>query len=141
MISYFKYFLFKNRRNKFIESTYKAEDPWSSALNFEAVDDFIKSFVKETNSVILDIGCGEGLYSDLLKSIARQYIGVDISKIAIARARKKHSLNADMNFLNLDFDQIPKNGLRAEILCFNFVLDYLGFQQFPMAFSSTLFEV
>ena len=140
MLRYFKYFLFKIRRNKFIESNYKAEDPWSSALHLEVVQHFIKTYVKENHKILLDVGCGEGIHAKILKTITSRFIGIDISKTAIERAKKRNQSVENVFFINRDFDQIEKNKIKADIICFNFTLDYLGFQKFPMVFSQKLYQ-
>ncbi len=52
---------------------------------------------------VLDIGCGKGTFTHLLKKVNNQVIGIDLSETAIARARAKYD---DIEFLQLDTSQI-----------------------------------
>ncbi|MFA5127351.1 MAG: class I SAM-dependent methyltransferase [Patescibacteria group bacterium] len=69
---------------------------------------------------ILDVGCGLGTILDFLNSIQRKkYLGIDISKVAITKARKKKA-----NFKNIDFNAF-KSKTKYDIIIFNEVLYYL----------------
>uniref|UniRef100_A0A6C0M020 Methyltransferase type 11 domain-containing protein n=1 Tax=viral metagenome TaxID=1070528 RepID=A0A6C0M020_9ZZZZ len=65
---------------RFNETRYS---PW------KAVDNFISMI--ESNSIVLDIGCGNGKYSNLLKQ--SYYIGIDMSSMLID-ITKNHGVDA-----------------------------------------------
>ena len=49
---------------------------------------------KLTGKEILELGCGIGyLYENYLKEVCKEYLGIDVSSVAIERA-KKHLLNS-----------------------------------------------
>lgn len=54
--------------------------------------EFVKNIIPE-NSVILDIGCGEGYGTSSLAERAYRVIGLDVDKKTITRASKKYILN------------------------------------------------
>jgi SAM-dependent methyltransferase len=66
---------------------------------------------------ILDVGCGDGVLRTYFeRADIGEYIGLDISSIAIANARKKAF--PDTQFLVADFDTTPDLGL-FDIVIFN----------------------
>lgn len=85
---------------------------------------FIKRNIKSTDKVIMDIGCGPGLWMKLLdKFLTKEctLIGVDTDYSAIesANARLKHS-NSNINFINCNVEDYVYNLPNADlILLFN----------------------
>ena len=59
----------------------------------DKVADLMKTLLNENNCAILDIGCGEGYYTEHfyqeLKSKNTQVYGLDVSKVAIKYAAKR----------------------------------------------------
>jgi trans-aconitate methyltransferase len=138
MFSWFRYFLFKKRRNHYLNRMYSARDPWSSALTFEMISHKIKTELGARKfSAALDVGCGEGSYSALLSGFAKAYLGADVSAPALARAR---SLNPSLRFVQKDFDSLPSLQQKFDLIVFNFALDYLGFQDHPELFTQNLYS-
>ncbi len=69
---------------------------------------------------ILDVGCGLGTVVDFLNnSQKKKYLGLDISREALKRARKKN-----VNFQNVDFAKF-RSKTKFDIIIFNEVLYYL----------------
>lgn len=143
MFKSIKYFLFKRRRNKFIKEMYENEDPWSAALVFDLVSGFVITHTQGQYKQALDIGCGEGLLTPTLKNISEHYTGIDVSEAALARAREKNKDQINIDFRLLDFDEISVFGAnkKFDLLCFNFSLDYLGFQKHPHKFTQNLYSL
>lgn len=71
------------------------------------LSDLIKEKIKEdSNTIILDIGCGEGYYTEQIKNRvpSPSYIGIDISKEAIKKAAKRKE---DILFLVANSSNMP----------------------------------
>ena len=62
---------------------------------------------------ILDIGCGAGFYTDLFRQIGYNPVGIDISQIAIEKARSKYP--------DLDFDVVDALNLPYDKKCFDVI--------------------
>ena len=118
---------------------YQTEDPWSSVLHLQAVHEFLRTHAGRNYRYVLDAGCGEGIYAEGFLKIAQSYLGVDISATAIARAREKHA-GSSARFLQSDVFSLDLSRNRPDLVVFNFVLDYLGFQKFPKTFSAHLYS-
>ena len=71
---------------------------------------------------ILDLGCGEGTR---LNSIAKgkKGEGVDISKVAISKARKTYS---KLKFINADLENLPIKNNEFDLVFSAFVLEHLS---------------
>lgn len=52
-----------------------------------------------TNGILIDAGCGEGYYSEILNKQGFSVVGVDLSKFATDAASKRLSKQASENFL------------------------------------------
>jgi 2-polyprenyl-3-methyl-5-hydroxy-6-metoxy-1,4-benzoquinol methylase len=141
MLNSLKYLFFKKRRNKFINEMYKAVDPWSASLTFDLVSGFMITHTQGHYKSALDVGCGEGLLTATIRNISQKYTGIDVSEKALARAKEKNKNLTDINFVLLDFDQSNKLENKFDVLCFNFSLDYLGFQKHPKKFTESLYNL
>lgn len=73
--------------NRYFESI---SDGWNKisyeVIKAEIMDD---CRLKNNNSVVLDIGCGVGLYNPTLIKDGNEYIGIDLSECAVTIARDK----------------------------------------------------
>lgn len=83
--------------------------------------DWILSQTNEEKLKILDLGCGPGLYSEILAQKGHQVTGVDFSKNSIEYASneaKKKQL--DINYLNQDYTKLvlPENEFDLVLLIF-----------------------
>lgn len=69
--------------------------------------DWILSQSDKEKLNILDLGCGPGLYSEILAQKGHQVTGVDFSKNSIIHAIKEaHKKNLDIRYLNKDYTQL-----------------------------------
>lgn len=136
-----KYYLFKKKRNAYINEMYKSTDPWSSALTHKDLQKNLDSLwgAHKFNNC-LDVGCGEGLFTEFLREHCISYTGVDISEVALNRARHVNT-QTQTEYLNMDFDQLSHLKKKYDLIFFNFVLDYLGFQDFPHVFASNMYQI
>lgn len=141
MLDAFYYFLFKRRRLKFLEEMYQMIDPWSAEISRPRIESFLQKRLTQTKNECLDIGCGEGLFVEALSRVSHHYTGVDISPTAVQRAQSRNIKIQNAKFVRADFDALERLHKKYDLLCFNFVLDYLGFQKHPKQFSRHLFAV
>jgi SAM-dependent methyltransferase len=76
-----------------MNALYIAEDPWnmgslSQQHRFSETNKIILDNFGKVNS-LLEIGCGEGHQSVYLQAICKKLIGIDVSRRAIERARRR----------------------------------------------------
>lgn len=135
MAGYHKYvFDQENQRvvGKF-EEMYQAED----IENFDSWhQDDMRLLTKQISLVllnrynfnnVLDVGCGKGAFTHLLKKENNQVTGIDVSKTAIKRAKATF---ADISFNCVDltkdsFNKMPLFSKQYDLIVFMEVLSYL----------------
>jgi 2-polyprenyl-3-methyl-5-hydroxy-6-metoxy-1,4-benzoquinol methylase len=76
-----------------IDAAYRVEDPWvmsspKEQYRFERTNQIIESHLGRPES-ILEIGCGEGHQTEHLARLCEHMYGLDVSKTAIERARRR----------------------------------------------------
>jgi 2-polyprenyl-3-methyl-5-hydroxy-6-metoxy-1,4-benzoquinol methylase len=91
---------------------YFLNDPWkldssNEIVRFQGTLNVIWKEIGEHFRSILEVGCGEGLQTRYLASLADEIIGVDPSFIAIKRARAKQIANASFQIGDLSSYQMP----------------------------------
>ena len=92
---------------------YAAPDPWHiSHARFR--DKVLRRCLKRIirNKSVLELGCGEGHLTHAIFGKARSVVGIDISDVAIARAKSLNLPNA--RFESADFLQASFRGLRRD---------------------------
>ena len=57
--------------------------------------------------IVLDAGCGTGKYLNILENIIKKYIGIDLSKNQLEKAKLKSKKN-NSEFISSDLLAIPK---------------------------------
>src|SRR3981189_3014906 len=116
--------LFFNRRKPAMRTAadfnlyYAAPDPWHishARFRDKVLRRRLKPFIRDKS--VLELGCGEGHLSQTIFSKARSVVGIDISDVAIARAKSRNLPNA--RFESADFLQASFEGydLIAAIEC------------------------
>jgi SAM-dependent methyltransferase len=80
-------------RHRQLDVLYRVADPWGldcerERVRFEATSGII---LREFGAVgsLLELGCGEGLQSTYLSAVCDQLHGVDVSSVAVKRARER----------------------------------------------------
>lgn len=76
-----------------LELAYRVEDPWHmesdlERARFEATNRLIEGVFGRVGSV-LELGCGEGHQTEYLARLSDEQYGVDVSRLAVERARKR----------------------------------------------------
>jgi SAM-dependent methyltransferase len=106
---------------------YAAPDPWHishARFRDKVLRRCLKPFIRRDKSV-LELGCGEGHLTQTIFGKARSVVGIDISDVAIARAKSLNLPNA--RFESADFLQASFEGydVIAALEC----VYYLSFQE------------
>ena len=118
---------------KEFDKFYKITDPWK--VNNKQSRNFIlkKIFEKyiKKNSSLIEIGCGEGNFSKVINKLSKNNFGIDISEIAINRAKK---LKLD-NYKFQQFDLIKINYSKFDVIICLEVLYYLNKKERNLFFS------
>ena len=95
--------------NKEIFNNAYLDNLWGGGSGHGSKKENVKPWIKAVNSIIqekkissvLDLGCGDGQWLDLLDLNGVSYIGVDISEIAIGLNKNKNTSNK-LVFINDD---------------------------------------
>jgi SAM-dependent methyltransferase len=117
----------------YFETVYAGHvDPWSLASEPE------RRKHAETLSVlgdrrfdrVLEVGCGEGLLTNMLSSLATELVAVDISQIALDRAAAACAGLENISFQRLDIVEDPLPAGFDLVVCSE-VLYYVGVEDLP----------
>ena len=87
---------------------YAAPDPWhisQARFRDNVLRRRLKPFIRDKS--VLELGCGEGHLTQTIFSKARSVVGIDISDVAIARAKSLNLPNAifeSADFLQASFE-------------------------------------
>lgn len=60
-----------------------------------------------TGSVVLDVGCGSGLFFDEVSDKAKIVIGIDVSRKLLNKAKEKANVHRNVYVLQADADHLP----------------------------------
>lgn len=76
-----------------LERMYKTlNDPWNfetSVYELNRFDLLLREVGKYPHDRVLEVGCGEGLFTSRLAMIARHVVAIDVSPTAVDRARRR----------------------------------------------------
>jgi SAM-dependent methyltransferase len=87
-------------------------DPWASASprflyqrrKYETISALIP---KARYRRALDVGCGTGLFSEKLATLAGEVVGVDVSSVAVGVAASRRSKPGNLRFAQCDVRDLP----------------------------------
>lgn len=82
----------------------------------------LKRLCKESKNV-LDMGCGEGTRLNYLIGKSKNGVGVDISRTAVEKAKKRYPA---LDFIEADLEKIPFNNNSFDLVYSAFVLEHLA---------------
>ncbi len=99
---------------KYIEDQEQSEN----AVSYKKV--VMKRFVKLNGEKVLDLGCGNGVYTDYFRSVGADVVGVDGSKTMLHFARMQY-LKCRFQFADLD-EKLPFSNETFDIVFCNLVL-------------------
>lgn len=77
-----------------LERAYLLPDPWKldsepERFRFAETNDQVRRVFGDGIGSLLEIGCGEGLQTEVLTGVSRSVTGIDVSPTAIGRARRR----------------------------------------------------
>ena len=93
-------------------------DPWDYGSDYEQrkYDDTLALIPENVDSAI-EIGCAEGRFTVRLAHRAGRLAAIDISQVALDRARERCALLQDVEFLRLDVFSEPVPGEADLVVC------------------------
>ncbi|MFD4930802.1 class I SAM-dependent methyltransferase [Peribacillus butanolivorans] len=106
----------KERNDNFI---YVANTMVKSALSY------IDSYIKE-ESVVLDLGCGNGLITNVMSSISKNVYGMEIDIDKVNEAKEKYKKPF---FINRDIQKLPFEDNTFDIITSFSVLQYVDWKK------------
>jgi SAM-dependent methyltransferase len=89
----------RDEYRRIFENFYEREDPWGVRTNLREQYRYFVAL-----NYILDVGCGEGHFTNKLIKLGTKIVGVDISETAIRRAKKLYGNN--ITFIRGDICEI-----------------------------------
>src|SRR5450432_2182695 len=96
----------KRKEIAFFDAHAAADDynVFSEAANTSLIDSFMRLARPPAGGKVLDLGCGSGVFTDLLSRRGLDASGLDISPKLLALARKKYSA---LTFIEGDVEALP----------------------------------
>lgn len=84
----------QNDAHALLERAYLIPDPWkldseSEHFRFAETNGHIRRVFGDEIGSLLEIGCGEGLQTEVLAGVSRSTTGIDVSPTAVNRARRR----------------------------------------------------
>lgn len=119
-----------------MNSMHELDDPWSNAEYINVFKDILNS--SKFFDSCLEVGAGQGHVTEVLASRFAKVSCVELSANALEKAKKKVSASkSSLEFFNENIHDLKLHS-QSQVLILSFVLDYLGFKEFPHEFASTL---
>ena len=84
-----------------------SEDPWnfqSSSYERERLQVLLRVVQRYPHNSVLEVGCGEGVFTRELTKISKQVVGIDISPTALGRAKRRCPTTTFLNVRVEDFE-------------------------------------
>ncbi|HVY15495.1 MAG TPA: polysaccharide deacetylase family protein [Rhodopila sp.] len=103
----------------FWEAAYRQVDPWNYRTDYEQ-EKYRRTLELVPPGPIgraLEIGCAEGLFTEMLAPCVDQLVGLDISELALARAAKRCQKFTNVSFEIADFNHYLPAGRFDLIVC------------------------
>ncbi len=120
-------------RRKFDKVYARGTDPYRYELleferrRFELVEEYLR---RGASGRLLEVGCGEGFFTRRLAALAERVVAVDVSAIALDRARRlleRDGLGERVRFVRQDIAALDLGAARAfDAVVVSEVLYYLG---------------
>lgn len=145
-LDYVRTTLFDIKKRFDMEKYYKTQkDPWSrshSLLEVKTAMGLLKDMGGEGggSNRCLDIGTGEGYFAEAASPICGHILGIDISREAINKARKRLIGFKNIEFMRANVRNFkPKN--KFDLIICGDVLYYLGDMLLPEEFSKLVAKI
>ncbi|WP_045218686.1 class I SAM-dependent methyltransferase [Desulfonatronum thioautotrophicum] len=114
---------------------YRKQDTYNYATSEEEriKRDRIAAFLNDRHYAnILEVGCGEGYMTTVMAPLGDRLLGIDISKIAVERAKRMHAENPRISFQQADVFTFQPPDAYDLITCSE-ILCYLNLEQINLA--------
>lgn len=111
----------KKIKNSLVENSISYHDNSSVYEKLTKSEDFpnkIKKFLlpKIKEKIVIDFGCGNGKYAELLSNKTAKYIGIDVSNEQIKRARRKFNNSKKVSFIHSSVEKIKLPSNYADVV-------------------------
>jgi ubiquinone/menaquinone biosynthesis C-methylase UbiE len=98
---------------------------------FSEVEDYPEKIIKFLrpifkNKIILDVGVGNGKFARILAPLTKQYIGIDISKEQLERAKMKTKKINNVKLILCSADKIPLSSESVDIIFASWVFSTIN---------------
>lgn len=138
MIEFIKFLGFKKRLTKAMETHHRLEDPWSAAHVKPVIKKYLDDHAGEYKSAF-EVGCGDGIITELLANQATEVDAIDISRRAIEKAKDKtYACTVSFTVKDIHSYFYTKN---YDLVLLSFIVEYLGFDKFPKKFVHLIIQM
>lgn len=128
--------LFDLKKKWDMEKMYKNTDTWGRSKQLDQISSAVKMIPDKRYRRCLDVGTGLGYFAESVAGICDEVIAVDISDIAIVRARKRlYGVNIQFLEGNIRTIEFEKG---FDLIILGEVLYYLGDKLMPSKFYQVL---
>ena len=128
----------KNGLNHYLKCQYKSRFPYSPTDDKKIISVIIKYLSLINESFILDIGCGEGVYSNFFFEEKNKVIGIDLAKPLLELAKINHP---EIDFYAINANNMPfPDEVFDVIFCSNFSLYFRSDIQSKIEFTKYIFS-
>lgn len=93
------------------------EDPWNftnSPYERRRLERLLGAALRVPHERVLEVGCAEGVFTEMLSGIARQVVAIDVSETAISRARRR---NPGVEFHLAGLEEFESEGRFDLVVC------------------------
>ena len=94
----------KKNISKYTESDYDSRFPYDFKNDKIIIKELLKKAKVVANSNILDVGCGEGVYTNFIANEGMSVIGIDLSKKLLEIGKNSYK---NINFIGSDVFNLP----------------------------------
>ncbi|MFK7873671.1 MAG: class I SAM-dependent methyltransferase [Oligoflexales bacterium] len=138
-----KWHQFRKSCHTKMENMHEMEDPWDSHHNLKPIAYCSERILGKTKyQKGLEVGCGQGLLTPHWLTYCHSLTSLDISKLAIEKARQEHpNLDDRVQWVSQDIHKFHQSPDHYDAIFLSYVVDYLGYQNFPKQVTSTFLKL
>ena len=119
----------------YFEKKYFKKDPYLLETSdfgkrkLDQVNGIIQELPSENTQKVIEVGCGEGILANMAAEKFRDYLGVDISRTALKRAKERNQSHANLKFEANDFFQMNLEDGHYDLMIFSEVFFYFSLEE------------